>query len=192
MSDLSKHFSRGLAALSVFAVVACGGTATPSASPSAASPAASKPAASPSQAAAASASAKPAASAAASAAAKPAGSAAASSAAKPAASSAAKPAASGVSLDSLVAAAKQEGALSVGFSPTPQLNDTILPNFAKQYGLNVDKIQMNATQLANKMIQEKSAGVHSLERMLGPKIVVQWPAPNQGNPIVRVHGLSQL
>jgi iron(III) transport system substrate-binding protein len=31
----------------------------------------------------------------------------------------------------------------------------------------VDKIQMNATQLANKMVQEKSAGVHSLDVFLG-------------------------
>ncbi|HEX6512022.1 MAG TPA: hypothetical protein VF157_06980, partial [Chloroflexota bacterium] len=135
MTALLNNASRFVAGLSVLLVTACGGAAAPAAPPSSPAPAASKPAAA-SQAAPTSAAAS----------------------AKPAASAAA-----GGGLESLTAAAKQDGKLIIGFSPNPPLHDAIMPAFEKQFGLQAEQLVSNAQQLANKLVQEKSAGVRSLD-----------------------------
>jgi iron(III) transport system substrate-binding protein len=63
-----------------------------------------------------------------------------------------------------MAAAKQEGKLSIGFTTNPPLVDQVLPAFQKQFGVNVEVTQSaNGNQLVNKLVQEKAAGVRSLD-----------------------------
>ncbi|HEX6511356.1 MAG TPA: extracellular solute-binding protein [Chloroflexota bacterium] len=86
----------------------------------------------------------------------------------PVASSPAKPSAASsggfqAEWTSLAAAAKQEGTLAIGFTANPPLKDQILPEFQKQFGVNVQVTEGAGNQIVNRLIQEKTAGVHSLD-----------------------------
>jgi iron(III) transport system substrate-binding protein len=143
------------------ALAACGGAAAPASSAPAAAPS-SSPAAPPS----AAASAKPAGSAVASA--KPAGSAAASPAAS--GSAAAKPAAdSGVpagvatTWDDMVAAAKKEGKVVVNGPPDPAVRDQLPAAFKKAFGIDMEFLGGNSSQLAARVDGERKAGQYTVD-----------------------------
>ena len=68
-----------------------------------------------------------------------------------------------------MAAAKKEGKLTVGTSPDTAFREKVLPLFAKEYGIQAEQLAFaSGAPMANKLVQEKAAGVHTVDVTLMP------------------------
>ena len=74
--------------------------------------------------------------------------------------------------DQLVAAAKKEGGITIGLGPDPPLQQKVFPLFQQQFGIPVQTVNQNSGQLANKLIEERAAGVHSVDVLMASCNVV--------------------
>ena len=119
------------------ALAACGGASPTSSAPAVSTPASAKPATS--------------------------------AAASPAASSAAKPAAGGsaagiaTTWDDLVAAAKKEGKVVVNGPPDPKVRDQLPAAFKAKFGIEMEFLGGNSSQLAARVDGERKAGQYTVD-----------------------------
>ena len=72
-------------------------------------------------------------------------------------------------MNQLAAAAKKEGKLILGSSPDPAIRQKVLPLFEKEYGIQAQELAFaSGAPLANKLVQEKAAGQHTVDVTLMP------------------------
>jgi len=81
-------------------------------------------------------------------------------------------------MTTLVAAAKAEGSVTVATSPDTSFRDQVMGGFTKQYGIKADNLTAPVATLANRLIQEKAAGVHSTDVyfVAAPYVSGPWAA----------------
>jgi ABC-type Fe3+ transport system substrate-binding protein len=66
----------------------------------------------------------------------------------------------------LVAAAQQEGRLSLHGPPTPETRQQVAAAFEKRFGIPVEYNALRTSELGSKMISEQQAGIVSIDAML--------------------------
>jgi iron(III) transport system substrate-binding protein len=66
--------------------------------------------------------------------------------------------------NALEAAAKQEGSLVVGLAPNPPVENTVLPAFQKETGVELQQVKgQTSTSMVTRLIQEQQANTHSTD-----------------------------